>query len=538
VAGARPSNPSKNDKGVHGARNGDAAERAERTPAPGEPDFKRERITGPKRAAADGSGPAEAKAPEPAAPSRDGRTEERYRRLPTGAHGLAREEVERDQRERLQRAMMELIAERGYQAVRILDLTQLAHVSRPTFYELYSDKEELLISAYNDIAMRTARTVLEAFGHEGDLEERLRRSMHAFSELAAAEPQAMSLFLLGAFGAGPKALARRKETVAALERAIHTARDGTDTPAEDDLTVKVQLGGIREVAVARLHHAHPEELQTLADDLIAWVVCYPPMLLSGLELPPPRTDAEVAEQEARPGCFTSERSRRVHSRLPSGRHDLPREVVVKSQRERIVDATAEIVAEKGLAALTIPEIASRANVSHETFYEMFPAKRDAFLEAQRTGMFGALSRGAQAWEAAMPDWPRAIAAGLCAVIDYLVAEPALAHLAIVDAFGASPETIAVRAEILQAFATYFEPGYALAPEGHVIPASAGEAVVGGVWQVLHHYIDYGRVDELPGATAQLTYMLLTPFIGAKAAKKTALSAVAEHEPSAAGAGVG
>jgi hypothetical protein len=175
---------------------------------------------------------------------------------------------------------------------------------------------------------------------------------------------------------------------------------------------------------------------------------------------------------------------------------------------------------------------------------MFPAKRDAFLEAQRTGMFGALSRGAQAWEAAMPDWPRAIAAGMRAVIDYLVAEPALAHVAIVDAFGASPETIAVRDEILQAFATYFEPGYALAPEGHVVPAIAGEAVVGGVWQVLHHYIDSGRVDELPGATAQLTYMLLTPFIGAKAAKKTALTAAAEYEreheaqPSATGAGVG
>src|ERR1700686_4880877 len=72
---------------------------------------------------------------------------ERYRRLPTGAHGLSREEIERDQRERLQRAMIELIAQRGYPALRILDLTQLAHVSRPTFYSLYTDKEELLLSA-------------------------------------------------------------------------------------------------------------------------------------------------------------------------------------------------------------------------------------------------------------------------------------------------------------------------------------------------------------------------------------------------------
>src|SRR5438477_5547854 len=111
---------------------------------------------------------------------------ERYRRLPTGAHGMARDEVARDQRERLQRAMTELVAARGYQAVRILDLTQLAHVSRPTFYELYSDKEELLLSAYNDIASRTAHTVITAFSAKGDLEARLRAGMRAFADLAAA----------------------------------------------------------------------------------------------------------------------------------------------------------------------------------------------------------------------------------------------------------------------------------------------------------------------------------------------------------------
>src|SRR5690242_21683287 len=87
----------------------------------------------------------------------------RYRRLPTGAHGLTREQVEHDQRERLRSAMIELIAERGYPAVRILDLTQLAHVSRPTFYNLYTDKEDLLLSAYDDIAGRTTARVAEIY---------------------------------------------------------------------------------------------------------------------------------------------------------------------------------------------------------------------------------------------------------------------------------------------------------------------------------------------------------------------------------------
>ena len=88
---------------------------------------------------------------------------ERYRRLPTGAHGIDPEEVKRDQRERLQSAIVELIAERGYQAVRILDLTKLARVSRPTFYSLYDDKEELFLAAYDEIAQRTAKTVIAAY---------------------------------------------------------------------------------------------------------------------------------------------------------------------------------------------------------------------------------------------------------------------------------------------------------------------------------------------------------------------------------------
>jgi len=139
----------------------------------------------------------------------------------------------------------------------------------------------------------------------------------------------------------------------------------------------------------------------------------------------------------------------------------------------------------------------------------------------------------------MPDWPRAIDAGLRAVVGYLVAEPAYAHLTIVDAFGASPETIALRDELLRAFATYFEPGYALAPAGVEVPRIAAEAVVGACWQVLHHYIYNDRIDEITAAAPQLVFMLLTPFLGSELAAETALSSPgigdAERAREAAGA---
>src|SRR6267154_2672164 len=77
-----------------------------------------------------------------------------------GSSGRYRALVKVDQRERLQGAMIELVARKGYPAVRIADLAKLAHVSQPTFYDLYADKEELFLSAYDEIAQRTALGVV------------------------------------------------------------------------------------------------------------------------------------------------------------------------------------------------------------------------------------------------------------------------------------------------------------------------------------------------------------------------------------------
>jgi AcrR family transcriptional regulator len=509
---------------------------------------------------------------------------ERYRRLPTGAHGIDPEEVKRDQRERLQSAIVELIAERGYQAVRILDLTKLARVSRPTFYSLYDDKEELFLAAYDEIAQRTAKTVIEAYEVKDAQDApngRLQAAIRAFAELAAAAPESMSLMVLGAFGAGPKAIERRNHTLEALEQSIRVSRDGGSgagrgragrkktgsgaAPGKEtagDLTVKVILGGIREVTAARLRQGRVGELPGLADELATWAACYPVRLPAGLQVPPPARHAggsgeeaefrsgragsgDGAEQESsgraagtertgRAASSPSQRALRAEGRLPSGRHDLPRQFIVKNQRERIVDATAAIVAEKGLANLTIPEIARRANVSHQTFYEMYPTKHDAFLGTQKVGLHQALLVAVNAYEENKDDWPHGVAAGLRALLDYLASEPAHAHLILVDTFAASPEAIEIRDTSIHAFAAYLQPGYHYASKngsgspGDAVPGVAPEAIAGGIWQVLNYYIEAERTEELPEVAPQLIYAALTPFIGPKDAAKVARRAPARR----------
>ena len=69
------------------------------------------------------------------------------------------------------------------------------------------------------------------------------------------------------------------------------------------------------------------------------------------------------------------------SRLPPGRHGLPRDFVVHNQRERLIAGLAEAVAEKGYGGTTIADITRHAAVSRRTFYEHFDGKDECFVAA-------------------------------------------------------------------------------------------------------------------------------------------------------------
>jgi hypothetical protein len=149
---------------------------------------------------------------------------------------------------------------------------------------------------------------------------------------------------------------------------------------------------------------------------------------------------------------------------------------------------------------------------------MYPSKHDAFLGAQKVGMHQALHVTMDAYNEHQDSWPLAVAGGLRALIDYLSTEPAHAHLSVVDTFAASPEALEIRNKALAAFAAYLRRGFELAPDA---PTIAPEAIVGGIWQVLHHYIANDRVADLPAVAPQVIYFALTPFLGPQPAAEIA-----------------
>lgn len=145
----------------------------------------------------------------------------------------------------------------------------------------------------------------------------------------------------------------------------------------------------------------------------------------------------------------------ISARLPRGRHGLPREQVIASQRERILVATAEAMAENGYIGTSVAAILKRACVSRETFYEQFRSKEDCFEAAYQRAVQVLLDRIADATEAedAAAD-TGAIARMdriLRAYLQYLVDDPASARLFLVEVFAVGSAAIARRAQLQERF---------------------------------------------------------------------------------------
>jgi AcrR family transcriptional regulator len=126
--------------------------------------------------------------------------------------------------------------------------------------------------------------------------------------------------------------------------------------------------------------------------------------------------------------------------LPRGPHRLAREEVLASQRGRLLDAMAEVVAERGYGAATVADVIDHAGVSRKTFYEHFRDKEHCFLAAYDAGV-----------EVLMATM-RAASDPIAAYLETLAAEPAFARTFLIEIAAAGPRALARRREVHDAFA--------------------------------------------------------------------------------------
>jgi len=185
---------------------------------------------------------------------------------------MSREAVADSQRQRIIKAMVAAVATRGYGDTRVVDVIQRAKVSRKTFYELFADKEECFLAAYDYVFTRLYQGSADAFevGTDRPWAERIRTGLAVLLDRLAEEPEAARFAIIEVLAAGPKALARRD---AAIREFTHFVDAGRSEASHEvpGITATAVVGGIYELLYSEILHGATAQLPARLPEIVYWI---------------------------------------------------------------------------------------------------------------------------------------------------------------------------------------------------------------------------------------------------------------------------
>jgi AcrR family transcriptional regulator len=205
--------------------------------------------------------------------------------------------------------------------------------------------------------------------------------------------------------------------------------------------------------------------------------------------------------------------------LPRGRHGLPRELVTRSQRERLLAAVVRVAAANGYESTSVADILEEAGVGRESFYELFEDKKDCLLAARGLLVDDLEATVAAAYNEPEP-WVDRVRNGLAAMLEWFATDPAAAKVVVIELAAVG----AVSRDLFQAdfarFTKMLDNGLEQDEPVPGLPQATGLAV-GVVLARVYEEIIRGRTAELPALLPELTYEVLVPFVGEEAAQNEA-----------------
>jgi AcrR family transcriptional regulator len=402
---------------------------------------------------------------------------------------MERDEVARNQRARLYGAMIESVAQRGYQATTVAHVIALAGVSRRAFYELFSNKEHCFLATYDIVVARARKHVLDAWVSERGWANRLHAACKALLDDVAEAPNGPRLVLVDSLGIGPKARERMQLAGLTFERlvasAFQMAPDGVGFPR---LTTRGIVGGVRHVAFRCMLEHRERELYTLTDEVLDWIESYRTPAVARLGVPPA---AAAARQPPAPAAF----------------------LIRDDRRARALGSVVHLTLDEGYPQLTDPQIAQFAGMSTEAFHKQFPTKEECFLAVLDEFVAEALDAVSGPFASAAA-WPEGVYRAVVAFVDYLVAHQALLRIAFIDLFEVGPGMTGRMTRSVEAFTKLLTDNGPAPKRG---PEVAPEAITGALWSIISGYVANDRLSRLPCLVDHLTFIVLAPYLGPKPA---------------------
>jgi AcrR family transcriptional regulator len=394
------------------------------------------------------------------------------------------EETVASQRERIFGAIVAAVAEKGYEATTVADISERSGVSKSSYYDHFADKEAGVVATVE--ALLAPSLEFAAAHGIGGAEEEALRGFEQGIELIASQAAAARLCLVDVYAAGPRAVALLESTVSGfaelLSRTFERIDGRAGIPAD---IVRALIGGVQKVVYKRLLRGEESVLSDLVPGLWQWL----------LSVPPP------------PGPLRPSRVRAVRS-LSFEDRQLP-----SAPPERLLRALAAVVSEKGYQEAKIAEIVERAKTSRRTFYEHFDSKEDAMVAALDSGSAQMLAAALPAFRRGGP-WPLAVRDTQRAMLHFAAEEPEYGRLGAVEMYGAGPRALEQREMVTEGMEGLLQPGYEVAPD---VPPIAAEAIGGALYALLYDFVKAEGPERLPALVPSFVYVTLATFLGAEEA---------------------
>lgn len=169
--------------------------------------------------------------------------------------------------------MAELCVEYGAPNVTVARIVSRSGVSRRTFYELFADREDCLLAAVDDALESLSARMAETYSRTVRWRVRVRAALVVLLSFLEDEPFMGRLLVVEMLAAGPPALWRRREALAA---AIEVVNEGCSESkhgmAPPPLTAEGLVGGAVSVIHSRLLDANGGALLELTSPLMSMIV--------------------------------------------------------------------------------------------------------------------------------------------------------------------------------------------------------------------------------------------------------------------------
>jgi AcrR family transcriptional regulator len=196
-------------------------------------------------------------------------------KFPSGVRKLPPDLIRAIQRERLIMAMLSAAADLGYLETNVQDVIDRAGVSRPTFYEHFSNKEDCFLAAFDTSAERLRKKIASAARKGGDVwRDRVRYSLEALLRFASREPDTARTMIVEARAASATAVRRRVELMDDFARCLESqARELLPGDRSNTaLTASGIVGGVESLLYSRLCKQQYGQLEALLPSLMYFVV--------------------------------------------------------------------------------------------------------------------------------------------------------------------------------------------------------------------------------------------------------------------------